>query len=242
MSVKIPGHIAIIMDGNGRWAEARGLPRIAGHRAGVQAVRTVVEECARQGVKYLTLFAFSRENWRRPHDEVGGLMTLLDQFLKRELKTFMRNNIRLMTIGRTADIPENVKKTLDKVVDDSAGNDGTTLILALSYSGRQDILDAARRFAEEVLRSGGDMDALDEDAFGACLATSGIPDPDLLIRTSGEMRISNFLLWQIAYAELYITDKLWPDFSREDLQLALEEYSRRERRFGMTSGQVRNLK
>lgn len=242
MSIKIPGHIAIIMDGNGRWAEARGLPRIAGHRAGVKAVRAVIEECARLGVKYLTLFAFSLENWRRPHDEVRGLMTLLDQFLRREFKTLMRNNIRLMTIGRTADIPENVKKTLDRVVDESADNDGTTLVLALSYSGRQDILDAVQRYAEEVRRSSGELPVLDEDAFGAFLATSGIPDPDLLIRTSGEVRISNFLLWQVAYTELYITDRLWPDFSEEDLRLALEEYGRRERRFGMTSGQVRDLK
>ena len=242
MNIKIPGHIAVIMDGNGRWAEARGLPRIAGHRAGVQAVRAVVEECARQGVKFLTLFAFSRENWRRPREEVGGLMTLLDQFLKRELNTLMKNNIRLKTIGRTGDIPENVKHTLDRVLTESAGNDGTTLILALSYSGRQDILEAARRFAREVQNSGGGIDDLDEDSFGAFMATSGIPDPDLLIRTSGEKRISNFMLWQIAYTEMYITDKLWPDFSREDLMAAIEEFSRRERRFGMTSGQVKGLK
>ncbi|UCF32174.1 MAG: di-trans,poly-cis-decaprenylcistransferase [bacterium] len=227
------------MDGNGRWAKARGLPRIAGHRAGVKAVRAVVEECARAGVEYLTLFAFSRENWRRPEDEVNALMVLLEQYLERELDTIMKNNIRLRTIGRIEEIPEDVRRTLSRVTDRSAGNDGLTLILALSYSGRQDIVDAARRWSEEVARSGKTPDALSEEDFSGYLSTSGIPDPDLIIRTSGEMRISNFLLWQAAYAEFFVTEKLWPDFTVDDLREAIRDFGGRERRFGMTSDQVK---
>lgn len=239
METNIPRHIATIMDGNGRWAKARGLPRIAGHRAGVKAVRAVVEECARAGVEYLTLFAFSRENWRRPEDEVNALMVLLEQYLERELDTIMKNNIRLRTIGRIEEIPEDVRRTLSRVTDRSAGNDGLTLILALSYSGRQDIVDAARRWSEEVARSGKTPDALSEEDFSGYLSTSGIPDPDLIIRTSGEMRISNFLLWQAAYAEFFVTEKLWPDFTVDDLREAIRDFGGRERRFGMTSDQVK---
>lgn len=235
---EIPRHIAIIMDGNGRWAEARGLPRIAGHRAGVRAVRAVVEECARAQVQYLTLFAFSLENWRRPEDEVGALMALLDQYLKRELSTLMENNVRLLTIGRTEDLPDHVRKTLDSVMRSSSRNNGMNLILALSYSGRQDILDAVKSYVPEAVRTGRGPDTLDEEEFSTHLATAGIPDPDLLIRTSGEMRISNFFLWQMAYTELIVTDKLWPDFNEEDLSAALEEFRTRERRFGMTSIQI----
>lgn len=236
----IPRHIAIIMDGNGRWAEARGLPRIAGHRAGVRAVRAVVEECARSQIQYLTLFAFSLENWRRPEDEVGALMNLLERYLKRELNTLMENNVRLSTIGRTEDLPDFVRKTLDSVVNTSSGNTGMNLILALSYSGRQDILDAVRSIVRRSLTDQTDPDDLDEETFSSCLATAGIPDPDLLIRTSGEMRISNFLLWQAAYTEFYVTEKLWPDFNEKDLSDALEEFRSRERRFGMTSLQVKS--
>ncbi len=235
---KIPRHIATIMDGNGRWARARGLPRIAGHRAGVKAVRAVVEECARTGVGYLTMFAFSRENWRRPEDEVKALMVLLDQYLQRELSTLMENNVRLRTIGRVDDMPKNVRKTLDSVMEKSSGNDGLNLVLALSYSGRQEILDAAKRLCEDALRGVRSPESFSEDDFAGYLSTSGMPDPDLIIRTSGELRISNFLLWQAAYAEFYVTDKLWPDFTVEDLQEAIKEYGRRERRFGMTSEQI----
>jgi len=239
VSREIPRHIAIIMDGNGRWAEARGLPRIAGHRAGVRAVRAVVEECARAQVQYLTLFAFSLENWRRPEDEVGALMALLDHYLMKELGTLMENNIRLFTIGRTEDLPDHVRKTLDSVVERSSRNTGMNLVLALSYSGRQDILDAVKRYVQEAVRAGKDPDTLDEEGFSSHLATAGIPDPDLLIRTSGEMRISNFLLWQMAYTELFVTDKLWPDFNEKDLSAALDEFRTRERRFGMTSIQIK---
>lgn len=239
MSREIPRHIAIIMDGNGRWAEARGLPRIAGHRAGVRAVRAVVEECARAQVQYLTLFAFSLENWRRPEDEVGALMALLDHYLMRELGTLMENNVRLLTIGRTEDLPDHVRETLDSVVERSSKNTGMNLVLALSYSGRQDILDAVKSLVQEAVRAGKDPDTLDEEGFSSHLATAGIPDPDLLIRTSGEMRISNFLLWQMAYTELFVTDKLWPDFSEKDLYAALDDFRTRERRFGMTSIQIK---
>jgi len=239
VSREIPRHIAIIMDGNGRWAEARGLPRIAGHRAGVRAVRAVVEECARAQVQYLTLFAFSLENWRRPEDEVGALMALLDHYLMKELGTLMENNIRMFTIGRTEDLPDHVRKTLDSVVERSSKNTGMNLVLALSYSGRQDILDAVKSYVQEAVRAGKDPDTLDEEGFSSHLATAGIPDPDLLIRTSGEMRISNFLLWQMAYTELFVTDKLWPDFNEKDLSAALDEFRTRERRFGMTSIQIK---
>ncbi len=233
-----PIHIAIIMDGNGRWAAQRGLPRIAGHRAGVDAVRSVVEECARLQIPYLTLFAFSTENWRRPKEEVGALMVLLDQFLKRELSTLMKNNVRLNTIGQPGDLPENVQRTLEDVTGKSSSNTGLTLTLALSYSGRDDIIQAVYRIAEDVSDGTLEPGSMDADTFSSYLSTSDIPDPDLLIRTSGEMRISNFLLWQIAYSEFYVTEKLWPDFTDADLWEAIEVFQKRERRFGMTSEQV----
>jgi undecaprenyl diphosphate synthase len=233
-----PRHIAIIMDGNGRWAAQRGLPRIAGHRAGVNTVRSVVEECARLQIPYLTLFAFSTENWKRPKEEVGALMVLLDQYLKRELSTLMKNNVRLNTIGRPGDLPENVQRTLEDVTGRSSANTGLTLTLALSYSGRDDIIQALRRIAEDVSDGTLEPGSMDADTFSSYLSTSDIPDPDLLIRTSGEMRISNFLLWQIAYSEFYVTEKLWPDFTDADLWEAIKVFQERERRFGMTSEQV----
>lgn len=227
------------MDGNGRWAADRSLPRIAGHRAGVDAVRMVVEDCARMKIPYLTLFAFSTENWSRPGDEVGGLMVLLDQYLKKELSTLMKNNVRLSTIGQIENLPHNVQQTLREVMEESAPNDGLVLTLALSYSGRDDIINAVRKIAGAV--ESGDLSSGDigTDIFSSCLYTDGMPDPDLLIRTSGELRISNFLLWQIAYTEFYVTDKLWPDFTSADLSDAIETFLMRERRFGMTSEQVR---
>jgi undecaprenyl diphosphate synthase len=233
-----PRHIAIIMDGNGRWAAQRGLPRIAGHRAGVDTVRSVVEECARLQIPYLTLFAFSTENWKRPKEEVGALMVLLDQYLKRELSTLMKNNVRLNTIGRPGDLPENVQRTLEDVTERSSANTGLTLTLALSYSGRDDIVQAVRRIAEDAGAGTLEPGSVDADTFSSYLSTSDMPDPDLLIRTSGEMRISNFLLWQIAYSEFYVTEKLWPDFTDADLWKAIEVFQERERRFGMTSEQV----
>ena len=239
MNQDLPTHIAIIMDGNGRWAADRNLPRIAGHRAGVDAVRRVVEDCARLKVSYLTLFAFSIENWNRPRDEVSGLMVLLDQYLKKELRTLMKNQVRLKTIGHIEDLPDNVQRTLREVVEESAENEGLTLTLALSYSGRDDILKAVCQVAAAVEMGDITSDTIGSDTFSTFLYTDGIPDPDLLIRTSGEQRISNFFLWQIAYTEFYVTDKLWPDFSREDLNEALETFRSRERRFGMTSEQVR---
>ena len=239
MNQDLPTHIAIIMDGNGRWAAERSLPRIAGHRAGADAVRTIVEDCARLKIPYLTLFAFSTENWKRPQDEVGGLMVLLDQYLKKELKTLMKNNVRLSTIGRIEDLPANVQETLNDVVQMSTGNDGLTLTIALSYSGRDDILEAARRIAKAVKKGEISPDAIGAELFSDFLYTKDLPDPDLLIRTSGELRISNFLLWQVAYTELYVTDKLWPEFSSEDFKKAIETFRSRERRFGMTSEQLK---
>ncbi|UCF89589.1 MAG: isoprenyl transferase [bacterium] len=230
------------MDGNGRWAAERNLPRIAGHSAGVSAVRKVVEECARLKIPHLTLFAFSTENWNRPQEEVGGLMVLLDQYLKKELNTLMKNKVRLTTIGHLEDLPDNVQHTLRDVVKRSAGNEGLTLTLALSYSGRDDILKAVRGAARAVMRGDLSPDDIGPETFSSFLYTRGIPDPDLLIRTSGEQRISNFLLWQVAYTEFWVTDKLWPDFSSEDLHEAIETFRSRERRFGMTSEQVKGGK
>jgi undecaprenyl diphosphate synthase len=235
----LPIHIAIIMDGNGRWAADRKLPRLAGHRAGVEAVRQVVEGCARLKIPYLTLFAFSTENWNRPQDEVGGLMVLLDQYLKKELHTLMKNKVRLSTIGHLEDLPDNVQQTLREVQEESASNDGLILTLALSYSGRDDILQAVRRITTAVEKGDLELDTVGPEIFSSYLYTDGLPDPDLLIRTSGEQRISNFLLWQIAYTEFYVTEKLWPDFTIEDLNNALEIFRSRERRFGMTSEQIR---
>jgi len=239
MNQNLPTHIAIIMDGNGRWAADRNLPRIAGHRAGVDAVRRVVEDCARFKIPFLTLFAFSTENWNRPQSEVSGLMVLLDQFLKKELRTIMKNNVRLSTIGQIDDLPNNVQQTLREVVEQSSVNDGLTLTLALSYSGRDDILEAVRKITAAVQRGDLNPDAIEPDTFSSFLHTDGMPDPDLLIRTSGEQRISNFLLWQIAYTEFYVSDKLWPDFESVDLLEAIETFNSRERRFGKTSEQIR---
>lgn len=236
----LPQHIAIIMDGNGRWASGRNLPRIAGHHAGVEAVKRVVEECARLGVPFLTLFAFSTENWGRPGEEVGALMLLLDKYLKKEMDTLMKNNVRLTTVGKISDLPENVQATLHNACEKSSFNSGLTLVLALSYSGREEILEAVREIGRAVKRGELEPDSVDMDLFSRFLGTAGMPDPDLLIRTSGELRLSNFLLWQCAYTEFYVTEKHWPDFSAADLHAAIGEFQARERRFGLTSGQVRS--
>jgi undecaprenyl diphosphate synthase len=230
---RLPAHVAVIMDGNGRWANRRNLPRIAGHKAGIDPVRATVETAARIGLRALTLYAFSIENWKRPRHEVETLWRLLRFYLRRELPDLMANNIRLRAIGRIHDLPESVQAELAEVERATSANTGLQVNLAINYSGRAEIVDAVNALLEEA-RSEGRMDGLqiNEADLHAKLYTAKLPDPDLLIRTSGEMRISNFLLWQIAYAELYVTETLWPDFSRTDLLKALLAYQQRDRRFG----------
>jgi undecaprenyl diphosphate synthase len=235
---KLPIHIAVIMDGNGRWAKKKGAMRIFGHKNAVQSVRDVTEGCGELGIKYLTLYAFSTENWGRPKEEVEGLMELLVNTLKKEINTLMENDVKLITIGDTSNLPEACQKNLKWAIDMTKNNSGLTLILALSYSGRWEIVQAAKALAERVAKGEIDSSNIDEQAIESCLQTVGIPDPELLIRTSGEMRISNFLLWQIAYSELYITHTLWPDFRKENLYEAIWAYQQRERRFGKTSEQL----
>lgn len=234
----IPAHIAVIMDGNGRWAKQHSLGRIAGHKKGVDAVRETVTTCRELGVRYLTLYAFSSENWDRPAREVKSLMRLLEKFLRLELKTMLDRDIRLLAIGNCGTLPENVLKTLNEVICKTQGNAAMTLILALSYGGRDEILEAVRKIARAAIQGKIDPAGLNKEAFSDYLYTEGIPDPDLLIRTSGEHRISNFLLWQTAYTEFYFTDVLWPDFRKKDLISAIRDYQGRERRFGKTSDQL----
>ena len=229
---RLPRHVAIIMDGNGRWARGRGLPRVMGHRSGIKAVRAVVEMAREAGIEVLTLYAFSVENWKRPVDEVSMLMRLLNEYLRRELSTLMKNEIRLNVLGDFQGLPALVQRQLERVMKETAGNQKMTLNLALNYGGRAEIVHAARRIAEQVKAGKLKPSSLNEELFSRFLYTDGQPDPDLLIRTSGEHRISNFLLWQISYAELYLTPKLWPDFGRADFLEALREYQRRKRRFG----------
>lgn len=229
---KIPTHIAIIMDGNGRWATARGLPRLLGHREGAQAVRRIVEASCELGVKALTLYAFSWENWDRPSEEIRELMSLLDEFIKGEVRTMLANQIRLRAIGRLDELPADVLTNLRGVMAQTAACRRMTLTLALSYGGRQEIVDAARRLAEQVQQGTLTAHQITEALFAQQLYAPDLPDPDLLIRTSGEQRLSNFLLWQASYTELYITPKLWPDFTKDDLVEAIAEYERRERRYG----------
>ncbi len=220
------------MDGNGRWAKTKGMPRIRGHRAGVDAIRDTVEACSEWGIGYLTLYSFSTENWSRPRAEVEFLMKLLQRYLKNEIETLQENNIRLSSIGFSSDLPAPVRKDLEKVVRLTEKNDGLVLTLALSYGSRAEIVDAARKLACDVADGKLTPEEIDELLFASKLQTAGIPDPDLLIRTSGEMRLSNFLMWQLAYTELWVTPVLWPDFRRDELFKALEIYSRRDRRFG----------
>ena len=234
----LPRHIAVIMDGNGRWAKKKGAMRIFGHRNAVQAVKDITEGCGELGIKYLTLYAFSTENWGRPKEEIEGLMELLVSTLKQEIKTLMDNQVRLITIGNTAHLPGDCQKNLDWAMDKTKTNSGLTLILALSYSGRWEILQAVKALTEDIVKAILKPDDITEKLFENYLQTSGIPDPELLIRTSGELRVSNFLLWQIAYSELYITPTLWPDFRKEHLYEAIWSYQQRERRFGKTSEQL----
>lgn len=226
---QVPRHIAVIMDGNGRWARRRGLPRVEGHAAAADSVKETVEACARLGVRYLTLYAFSKENWKRPWSEVRRLWGLLRDYLKKQDKVLVENDIRLLVIGERDGIPASVRRELERVEKLTRGNRGLTAILALNYSGRAEIVEAVRKLLKGGEAAGA---ALDEGTFASYLQTAGIPDPDLLIRTSGEMRISNFLLWQVAYSELWVTDVLWPDFRKAHLLQAILDYQKRERRFG----------
>ena len=235
----LPNHLAVIMDGNGRWAKKRMLRRIVGHKKGADTVRLIVEECSRLGIRYLTLFAFSAENWLRPKTEVKALMTLLKQFIRSEIARMMQDNIRFNVIGNRVDLPVDINQEIDTAIAKTAKNSGMLLTLALSYGGRQEIVSAAKRLALDAAAGHLDPEAIDEQLFSGRLFTAGIPDPDFLIRTSGEMRISNFLLWQLAYAELYFTEVNWPDFDRNELARAFRCYQSRERRFGMTSDQLR---
>ncbi len=229
---RLPRHIAVIMDGNGRWAKKRHLPRVAGHRAGVDAVRSTVESCARLGIEALTLYAFSVENWKRPPFEIDALMTFLKEYLRKELAHIHRNNIQFQTIGRTNELDESVQFELRSAIRKTAANTGMVLNVALNYGGRVEMVDAFRRLLEKCQRENRAPESITDSDIERHLYTVGLPDPDLLIRTSGEMRISNFLLWQIAYAEIYVTDTLWPDFRRPDLFAAIIDYQRRERRYG----------
>jgi len=227
---RLPKHIAIIMDGNGRWAKRRRLPRIAGHRAGIRAVRQAVEASARIGVPYLTLYAFSVENWKRPHTEVKLLMGLLRQYLKKELSELNRQNIRLEVIGRITELPKPVVEDLNHTLDQTRQNTGMRLVLALNYGARAELVDAVQELLEKAKQNGAIK--VDEAMLSEHLYTRGFPDPDLLIRTSGELRLSNFLLWQVAYAELWVTETLWPDFTQKDLFQAIIDFQKRERRYG----------
>jgi undecaprenyl diphosphate synthase len=231
---RLPAHIAVIMDGNGRWAAQRHLPRVEGHRSGIESVRDTVEGSARLGIKVLTLYAFSVENWKRPAAEVSTLMLLLKRYLRSELNTLLRNNIRFKVVGRVEDLAPDVQRELRDAEGRTAGNGGMQFNIALNYGGRAEIVEAARRIAAD----GVPPDQIDESRFASYLYTAGQPDPDLLIRTSGEMRISNFLLWQIAYTEIYVTDTLWPDFREQEFLDAIAHFQRRERRFGRTGEQA----
>jgi len=229
---RLPRHVAVIMDGNGRWAKLRHKPRVEGHRAGIASVRDVVETSARLGLQVLTLYAFSVENWKRPQSEVTTLMGLLKRYLRSELDTLLRNNIRFRVIGRMSELPDDVQEELRRGMDRTADRTGLLFNIALNYGGRTEITDAVRRLASDVAAGRREPGTIDEETLSSYLYTAGLPDPDLLIRTSGEMRVSNFLLWQIAYAEIWVTDVLWPDFRRKHLLQAVADFQKRERRYG----------
>ena len=237
---RVPRHIAIIMDGNGRWAKKKGLNRIFGHQAGVNTVRKITEACVEFGVKYLTLYAFSTENWNRPKEEVDALMTLLVDSIEKETPDLMKNNVRLLAIGDLARLPQKAEEKFRNCMKLTSANTGVNLVLALSYSSRWEITDAVRQIARLLSNGTIDINDVNEDLISQHLTTNHIPDPDLLIRTSGELRISNFLLWQLAYSELYFTDVYWPDFYKEELRKAIISYQQRERRYGKTSEQINN--
>ena len=234
--MRVPRHIAIIMDGNGRWAAARGLPRIAGHREGARRVRAIVEECARIGVEALTLYSFSSENWKRPEDEVSALMELARHQLQLERQMMLANNIRFRRIGRREGLPAAVLAEFDRTEDETSNCTGMTLCLAMNYGSRQEMVDAVRNIALRVRRGDLDPAAIDESTMSAALETHGLPDPDLLVRTAGERRLSNFLLWQVSYAEIFVTDVLWPEFKVPELQTALTDFAARRRTYGGLDG------
>lgn len=229
---QIPRHIAVIMDGNGRWARERGQPRIRGHEAGADSVRAITEACAECGVEYLTVYAFSTENWKRPAEEVTALFALLEHFIEQETPNLMRNNVRLETIGRIHELPLSCQHAIARAVETTAKNTSITLILALNYSSRAEIVDAVQNLCKEAAAGKLDPEQVDVECISQRLYTGRYPDPDLLIRTSGEMRLSNFLLWQLSYTEIYVTAKLWPDFGKQELREAVAEYSKRQRRYG----------
>ena len=235
---RLPRHVAIIMDGNGRWAEKRSLSRIEGHRQGVKAIKDIVKTARRLGIKVLTLYAFSQENWSRPRREVRALMRLLKEYLKRELEEMLGNNIRLVAIGNLEDLPPDVRKMLRETIRKTRSKNGMVLNLAISYSGRAELLRAVKKICQDHSKGKLRIQGITSEVFSRYLFTSGLPEPDLLIRTSGESRISNFMLWQIAYTEIYVTDVLWPDFRRKDFIKALLDYQKRERRFGLTRRQL----
>jgi len=235
---KLPLHVAIIMDGNGRWAVHHGKDRIFGHQQGVESVRNIIEAAAELGIKYLTLYAFSTENWDRPDDEVTALMDIMVQSLNNETDTLLKNNIRLTAIGDLGRLADGVRTRLFETINVTSSSKGLNLVIALSYSSRWEITEAARRIASDVKSGILKCESVNEEIFEKYLKTQGLPDPDFMIRTSGELRISNFLLWQLAYSELYFTDKLWPDFGKEDFYNAIIDFQRRERRFGKTSEQI----
>ncbi len=239
MQGKIPNHVAIIMDGNGRWAQSHGRPRIFGHIRGSTIVRGIIRECGNLGVGYLTLYAFSSENWNRPSPEINVLMRILKKYLIRERKTLMENNVSLNAIGEVENLPLEVQKVLRESIDLTKHNSGLKLTFALSYGSRQELTNTIRALSKEVAEGRIDPLSIDEDLLSKRLQTSNMPDPDLIIRTSGEKRISNFLLWQAAYSEFYFTDKSWPEFDKEELHLAFDEYSKRTRRYGRTDAQLR---
>jgi len=234
----IPKHIAIIMDGNGRWAKERGLPRIAGHREGINSVREITRICGEIGVKYLTLFTFSTENWNRPKREVKALMTLLLSTIKKEIKELHKNNVKFSTIGDISILPKSTEKGIEEGIELTFNNSGLNLILALNYGSRQEILSAVNNIISDINKKDIEIDSIDENIFSSYLYTNNCPDPDLLIRTSGELRISNFLLWQSAYTEMYLTDTYWPSFRENELFQAINDFQNRERRFGKTSEQL----
>ncbi len=236
---RLPRHVAIIMDGNGRWAERRGMSRLEGHRHGKDSVRAIVEAARRIGIEYLSLYAFSSENWDRPPREVRGLMALLRRYLRAELGRMMKNGVRMRAVGDLSRLPKTLQEELQATIEQTRDNRDMTVVLAVSYGGREEIVRAARQLAESVRDGRLAVEDIDADRLAAHLGTAGIPDPDLLIRTSGEMRVSNFYLWQIAYSEIYVTETLWPDFREPELIQALEDYQGRERRFGRTAEQVR---
>lgn len=237
-SGKLPAHIAIIMDGNGRWALEKNLPRLEGHRQGIESVRDIVKAASQIGIKYLTLYAFSLENWKRPASEVNGLMKLLEIYLRQEIDELHRNNVRLKTIGKISSLPKVVQKLLKNSIEKTKNNSGLTLTLALSYSGRWDILRAVQMIGLDIRRGKISPEDINEELFSSYLLTNDLPDADLLIRTSGEMRLSNFLLWEMAYGEIYITNNYWPEFRRIDFYNAIKDFMNRERRFGKTSQQI----